>query len=157
MDTYLNLAPYPETGAALNAFSDYNLAILSNGDQAMLDRLVQNTGLARHFDSVLSVQDNQVNKPDPRADDLVQERLGVAPDNVLFVSSNGFDVAGAKAHGFQVAWIERVSASALHSEIAVRPVGPTTLFKALRMREEVFNLPSDHRVGALTDLVAILG
>ena len=33
--------------------------------------------------------------------------LGVAPEEVLFVSSNPWDACGAKAFGLKVAWIER--------------------------------------------------
>ena len=46
-------------------------------------------------------------KTDPRVYDLVGERLGVAPDEVSFQSSNRWDIAGATAYGFRTVWINR--------------------------------------------------
>jgi 2-haloacid dehalogenase len=37
----------------------------------------------------------------------VQEKYNVAKDEVLFVSSNGWDAAGATGYGFQTAWVNR--------------------------------------------------
>ena len=82
----------------------------------MLRALVRNSGLDRHLDAVISVDAKRAYKPDPRAYEPVQEQLGVPPDEVLFISSNGFDVAGAKSFGFKVARIERVTPAALQRE-----------------------------------------
>ena len=45
--------------------------------------------------------------------------LGIAASELLFVSSNGWDVAGAKAFGYQVAWCNRTGAP--EEELGVRP------------------------------------
>ncbi len=158
MDKYLHLDPYPEALSALDALKGRPRAILSNGNQAMLDALVRNTGLHDHLEQVISVETKQVFKPNPLAYDLVQETLGVAPARVLFVSSNSFDATAAKNYGFQVAWIERVTAPALHAEVAdAATIGPTTMFKLLRMREENFGMTADHTLTSLSDLTAIMG
>lgn len=157
MEKYLHLAPYPETKSALEALASRPRAILSNGNQEMLDALVANTGLAENLTQVISIDRKQVFKPNARAYDLVEEVLGVKPANVLFVSSNSFDATAAKHYGFQVAWIERVKADALRAEIASDPaVAPSTMFKILRMREEKFPYAADHYLSALTDLTGIL-
>ena len=80
-------------------------------------RLVRNSGLDRYLEAVISVDAKQTYKPDPRAYELVQERLGVPPEDVVFVTSNGFDVAGARSFGFKVVRIERVTPAALHQEL----------------------------------------
>lgn len=153
MDKYLHLDPYPETAEALDMLSDVPLAILSNGNQQMLDALVANTGLKDKLGAVISVESKRVFKPNARAYDLVQETLNVEPAEVLFVSSNSFDATAAKNYGFQVAWIERVTAKALHAELdGNAEPGPLTLFKMLRMREENFGFSADHYLSALTDL-----
>lgn len=158
MQKYLHLDPYPEAIAALQALQGRQRAILSNGNQPILDALVANTGLADHLEAVISVDQAGVFKPNPRAYDLVQARLGVSPDRVLFVSSNSFDATGAKNYGFQVAWIQRVTARALRDEIAAAgTVGPATMFKMLRLREEAFDLPADHYLASLADLARIVG
>src|SRR3569832_932472 len=99
--------------AALRAMKDRKLAILSNGSTAMLNALVRNTGLEGVLAATLSIDSTKMFKPSPDAYALVEARLGVKPADVLFVSSNPFDVSGAKAFGFQVAWIERVTVEAM--------------------------------------------
>jgi 2-haloacid dehalogenase len=51
-------------------------------------------------------------KPSPRVYGLALAALGLAAGDVLFVSSNAWDVAGAKAFGYQVAWCNRAGAPA---------------------------------------------
>ncbi|MDR6873873.1 2-haloacid dehalogenase [Bosea sp. BE125] len=156
-EAYNHLAPYPDSLAALDALAGKRLAILSNGSPAMLDALVRNSGLANRFEAVLSVDAAQVYKPDPRSYRLVEARMGVKPDEVVFVSSNGFDVAGAKHFGFKVARIARVSAAALHAEIAsTDPIPPKTLFKALRMQEERLGERPDWVIGSLGELPGVI-
>ena len=74
----------------------------------MLKRLVAQAGIGELLETVISVDEIGVYKPDPRGYAHVEKRLGLSRDEILFVSSNGFDIAGAKAHGFAVARIERV-------------------------------------------------
>jgi 2-haloacid dehalogenase len=144
MDNYLNLDPYPEAREALAALAGRRLAILSNGSPSMLEALVRNSGLERCFEAVISVDAARTYKPHPSCYALVGQALGVARDEVLFVSSNGFDVAGAKAFGFNVARIRRGG-------------GATPSFYAmLRGRAEELGHPPDHVVSSLTDLPQLL-
>ncbi|MBC7143376.1 MAG: HAD-IA family hydrolase, partial [Rhodobacteraceae bacterium] len=46
-------------------------------------------------------------KPDARVYRLVTARFGCPPDQVLFVSSNGWDAAAASGFGFRTAWVNR--------------------------------------------------
>jgi 2-haloacid dehalogenase len=39
--------------------------------------------------------------------DLVGQHFGTAPDEVLFVSSNGWDAAAGAHYGFRTAWVNR--------------------------------------------------
>jgi 2-haloacid dehalogenase len=73
----------------------------------MLDGAVQSAGIADVLDDSLSVQSVGIFKPDARVYDLVGARFGCAKDEVLFVSSNGWDAAGAAAYGFQTVWVNR--------------------------------------------------
>lgn len=153
---YDRLSPYPEAIQALIALKDHRLAILSNGSQAMLDALVRNSGLDRHLHAVISVDPKRAFKPDPRAYELVQERLGVQPPEVLFVTSNGFDVIGAKSFGFRVARIERVTPAALAAEMTGGSIGPAAMFRALRTQTEAVGYPPDAVVHSLLDLPGLL-
>ncbi|WP_428491568.1 haloacid dehalogenase type II [Rhodopila sp.] len=157
VDAYDTLSPYSETEQALRQLGQYRLAILSNGSPNMLDALVRNSGLARYFQAVISVDAKQAFKPDPRAYELVQERLGVRPQEVMFVSSNGFDVAGARGFGFKVARIERVTPAALRQELAAAQIGPAAMYRALRSQTEMLDLAPDAVVQSLLDLPGLLG
>jgi 2-haloacid dehalogenase len=160
VETYNTLSPYPEAAEALDGLSRYQRAILSNGSPDMLDALVRNSGLDRYLEAVISVDAKKTYKPDPRAYELVQERLGVAPDEVLFVSSNGFDVAGAKRFGFKVARIERVTPAALNAELTGGgPIGPGAMYRAQRTQIEALGHSPDavvHSLLALPELVRTL-
>ena len=70
-------------------------AILSNGSPPMLAAAVASAGIGSLLDDVLSVESVGVFKPDARVYGLVTERFGCARDEVLFVSSNGWDAAAA--------------------------------------------------------------
>jgi len=109
LDAWFRPEPFPDVPAALGALKELGvpLAILSNGSPAMLELALKHSGLLDLFDHVLSVDAVKRFKPDPAVYWLVEERMGVAPGETLFVSSNGFDVAGAKAFGFHVCWINR--------------------------------------------------
>lgn len=155
VEAYNTLVPYPEAQQALGELAQYRLAILSNGSPVMLDALVRNSGLDRYLEAVISVDARKAYKPDPRAYELIQERLGVEPDEVVFVSSNGFDVAGAKSFGFKVARIERVTPAALRQELTGgAPIGPATMFRALRTQTEALGFAPDAVVKSLLELPA---
>lgn len=156
MDKYLHLDPYPDALPALDGLKGAKRAILSNGNQEILDSLVQNTDLGSRLEAVISVDEKRVFKPNPAAYDLIGEKLDVAPDKVLFVSSNAFDACGARHYGLNVAWIERVTAEALRNELAGSIQDPATMFRTLRMRMEHFNLDPNYRLSSLAELPALV-
>ena len=70
--------------------------------------LAASTGLARHLDGILSVDDVDIYKPSPRVYQLAVDALKRPPVSIGFVSSNAWDAIGAKAFGFTVFWINRL-------------------------------------------------
>ena len=110
MDAYLTLACFPEVPAALGALAGRPRAILSNGAPTMLAAAVASSELGAHLDHVLSVDAVKAYKPSPAVYALGPRALGLEARDLLFVSSNAWDVAGAKAHGYQVAWCNRTGA-----------------------------------------------
>jgi 2-haloacid dehalogenase len=157
IEKYLHLDLYPDALATLSAIKDRKLAILSNGSPAMLDALVANSGLGHLLDATISIDAGKVFKPSPDAYSLIEARLAVKPKDVLFVSSNPWDVCGAKAFGLNVAWIERVTGEAMalacvESEL----VAPLTMFKALRTQMDELGVAPDYRIRSLSDLPKIM-
>lgn len=112
MDLYLELSAYPDATIALTALrrAKRPAAILSNGTPKMLATAVKSAGLDALIDSVLSVEEVGVYKPHPRVYQLAVDRLAVKPHRIVFVSSNGWDVAGASAFGFKAIWVNRAGA-----------------------------------------------
>ncbi|PKP75529.1 MAG: haloacid dehalogenase type II [Alphaproteobacteria bacterium HGW-Alphaproteobacteria-6] len=106
---YWELPAYPEVPAMLAALKAQGLAtaILSNGTPEMLAAAVRSAGIGDSLDAVLSVETIGVYKPDARVYGLVGAHFGTTPDQVLFVSSNGWDAAAAAGYGFRVAWANR--------------------------------------------------
>jgi 2-haloacid dehalogenase len=157
MDKYLHLDPYPDARSTLAVLAGYKRAILSNGSAAMLDALVNNTGFASMLDATLSVDAARVFKPSPRTYALVEAALGVKPNEVAFVSSNPFDVNGARSFGFKVAWIGRVTRAALVEETRnQRAIGPRTMFNATRLRPDPLGFDPDWTISALAELPPLL-
>jgi 2-haloacid dehalogenase len=156
MGKYLHLDLYPDAAAALAAMQGRKLAILSNGSPAMLDALVQSSGLDRVLDATISVGAQKIFKPRPDAYALIETRLGVAPHDVLFVSSNPWDACGAKAFGLKVAWIERVTPEAMALACIKNDVVPLTLFKAIRTQMDELGLEPDYRIRALGELPGLV-
>jgi 2-haloacid dehalogenase len=119
MDEYLHLAVFPEVEQALDSLSSKTLAILSNGSPDMLSKVVANAGLSGRFAQVISVDEVRIYKPSPRVYELAPVKLGIPKEKTGFVTSNYFDVAGAKTYGFYVYWVNRSGAPA--DVLGVRP------------------------------------
>jgi 2-haloacid dehalogenase len=153
MDKYLHLDLYPDAMAALAAMRGKKLAILSNGSTTMLNALVANSGLDRVLDATISIDAKKIFKPAPDAYALIESVLGVAPAEVMFISSNPWDACGAKAFGLNVAWIERVTPEAMALACAKSDlVAPLTMFKAIRTQMDEFGIEPDYRIHTLSEL-----
>jgi 2-haloacid dehalogenase len=107
-EAWLHPTPYPEVAAALPRLKEkYVLAILSNGSPKMLQTGLEQTGLRSHFRRVISADAVKLYKPSPKVYQLAPKHMQLNKSEILFVSSNSFDVVGAKNFGFKVCWINR--------------------------------------------------
>jgi 2-haloacid dehalogenase len=106
---YFSLDAYPEVPEVLAALRrrGFRTGILSNGSPDMLESAVASAGLGALLDAVLSVDAVRTFKASPRTYALVTAAFGLRPDEVAFVSSNRWDVAGAAAFGFRCVWVNR--------------------------------------------------
>ena len=123
---YWELTAYGEVPAMLMALKDagYNTGILSNGSPDMLDGAVSSAGLGDVLDTMISVEDIKVYKPDMAVYQMVLDRFECNADQVLFVSSNGWDVAGSAAFGFSTLWVNRAGEPQDRLENGPRWVAP---------------------------------
>lgn len=109
MNSYLCLNIYPDVMEALQNFRPYKLMILTNGNFEMIDRLLINTGLNKLIDEVISADTVKQFKPKTEVYQLAVDCCKANRDEILFVSSNAWDVAGSKSFGFTVGWINRLN------------------------------------------------
>jgi 2-haloacid dehalogenase len=119
MEEYKALSLYGEVHAFLAQHGDKRLAVLSNGSRDMLEPLIAGSAIHGQMTDIFSVDDIRKFKPSPAAYEYARQQLGLEPAEILFVSSNGWDIAGAKNIGFQTAWINRGGQA--HEELDSRP------------------------------------
>ncbi|MGH8683144.1 MAG: haloacid dehalogenase type II [Burkholderiales bacterium] len=131
---YRHLETFPEVTEALRKLGGIKLAILSNGAPAMLRDVVSNSGLGELIPDVLSVDELRIYKPAPQVYRLAVDRLGAPAQAIGFVSSNGWDAAGAKSFGFRTFWVNRAGAP----------------------RDGLGSAP-DHELASLAELPALVG
>jgi 2-haloacid dehalogenase len=120
LDAYRVLDAFADAAAVLRTLKarGHRTAILSNGSPAMLATAVDAAGLGADLDAVLSVDAVRMYKPRPEVYRLVTAQFGVQPAEVMFVSSNRWDVMGATAFGFRAAWVNRGRAPDEYADLA---------------------------------------
>jgi 2-haloacid dehalogenase len=123
---YLELDAYPEAAGVLAALQTKGLktAILSNGNSHMLDAVTGHAGLADKLDAVISVDAIRIYKPSPAVYQMAVDQLTCPAQNICFMSSNAWDVAGAANFGFQVLWVNRFGQTA--ERLPGKPAGEIT-------------------------------
>lgn len=109
MRQYARLSPFPENLAVLTSLKNAGLitAILSNGSPDMLEMAVTNAGMQDLLDHSISVDPIRLFKTSPESYGLVQKCMPLEKDEILFVSSNGWDALGASWFGFTTLWVNR--------------------------------------------------
>ena len=88
----------------------YKTGILSNGSKKMLESAVKNANISGLLDEVISVEECKVYKPSHKVYDLVEIKMGIKKEQVLFFSSNAWDMHAASNYGFNTIWVNRVNA-----------------------------------------------
>ena len=108
LDHYNRLDVYPEVANALQELKTrFTLAILSNANPELLQKAVAHNEIDQHLTAIFSVDSLQKFKPRPEVYALPANGLQISMEQIAFVSSNTWDVAGAKSAGLKVIWIQR--------------------------------------------------
>jgi 2-haloacid dehalogenase len=110
MQAYLVPSAFSDVRTVVERLKSTPLAILSNGSPKMLESAVRHNGLESCFAAVISVDRVKTYKPSPLVYALAPEILHLPAKEILFVSSNSWDAAGAKAFGYRVCWCNRSAA-----------------------------------------------
>src|SRR5258706_1262084 len=161
MDEYACLSAFPDAVPVLRLLRDrtmpaapatgavggrLGLAILSNGNPQMLDIAVKSSGMTGLFDHVLSVDAVRAYKPAPATYALGTQAFGVTPREIVFVSSNGWDAAGATWFGFTTVLGKPLPAPA--PELSAKPhAPPADLADLPAFLDSLLPLPPDKSSG----------
>lgn len=82
-------------------------AILSNGTLEMLEAGAKNSNVYPHLDAIISVDSIGIYKPAPQVYQFALDSLNLKKEEVLFLSSNQWDIAGATQFGLATVWINK--------------------------------------------------
>jgi 2-haloacid dehalogenase len=106
---YRRLPAFPEAAAGLERIhrAGHRMVAFSNGEAAVVRAVLSNADLLPMLEDVVSVDEVKVYKPAPSVYRHLAARLGTAVTDTWLVSSNPFDVIGAKAAGLRAAWVCR--------------------------------------------------
>ncbi len=108
LTAYRSLPVFPDVRDALDKLmAKYRLAVLSNANLELLNAGLDHNEIAGCFEAVCSASDVRIYKPSPRVYESVEQELQLDRAEILFVSSNTWDISGAKSHGLRVTWLKR--------------------------------------------------
>ena len=101
---------FPDVAESLAALRQaqggrFTLAVLSNGDLAVLERIVSTLGIPVH--RTISVEQAGCYKPDLRVYRRAAELLDTETGGILHVAAHAWDIRAAQAAGMQGAYIDR--------------------------------------------------
>jgi 2-haloacid dehalogenase len=106
IDRYQQLEAFPDARAGLTHLKDRGFALVafSNGVAGTLRRLLAHAGLMPLLEGIISVDELKTFKPDPRVYAYLADQLKHPKSETWLISSNSFDVIGAKSAGLRSAF-----------------------------------------------------
>ena len=109
LNLYKILSTYPEVKKTLEELKrkNFKLAILSNGTPDLLNQLVKSNSLEEFFDDIFSIETVGIYKPNADVYNIPIKKYNILKNEVLFLSSNTWDVSGGGNFGYKSIWINR--------------------------------------------------
>jgi len=109
LDQYLRLPVYPDVQAALDELEarKFKIVACTNGTEHAVRELLDRAGILAKFSGIISVDPIRTFKPDPAVYEYLAAQVHAQKETVCLISSNPFDVIGAKACGLQTVWVQR--------------------------------------------------
>ena len=108
---YSALPAFDDVAASLSQLkgANFRLYAFSNGSATAVDTLLSNAGIRTFFEGVVSCDEIQSFKPNPSVYRHFLAQTNTSLDRAWLVSSNSFDVIGARSAGMNAAWVKRSS------------------------------------------------
>ena len=109
LEQYLRLPAYPDVAAALEELEarGFKIVACSNGTEHAVRALLERAGVLARFGGIVSVDPIRTFKPDPAVYEYLAAQEHAEKQMVCLISSNPFDVIGAKSCGLRTAWVQR--------------------------------------------------
>jgi len=109
LNLYKILSTYPEVKKTLEELKrkNFKLAILSNGTPDLLNQLVKSNSLQEFFDDIFSIETVGIYKPNADVYNIPIKKYNILKNEVLFLSSNTWDVSGGGNFGYKSIWVNR--------------------------------------------------
>jgi len=109
LDTYRRLPAFADAFEGLTQLAEagHRLVAFSNGVAATLKGLLTHARLMPPLTDVVSVDEVRTYKPSPVVYQHLVTRGGQSAERTWLVSSNAWDVLGAKSAGLKAAWVRR--------------------------------------------------
>jgi 2-haloacid dehalogenase len=109
LEQYLQLPAFPDVPEALEQLEarGFKMVACSNGTEHAVRGLLERAGVMARFSGIISVDPIRTFKPDPAVYEHLAAQVGAKKETVCLVSTNPFDVIGAKACGLRAAWVQR--------------------------------------------------
>lgn len=137
MGQYAKLSAFPECQSTLSQIKQAGIAtaVLSNGNHAMLSEALQANQLGTLLDKIISVDEVRQFKVSPASYGLLTSHFDCAPSEILFVSSNAWDVIGAGWYGLTTFWVNR-------QNLPFEEIGPKPTYTGANLSDVLAALPA---------------
>ena len=104
-----NAVAFPETVPMLNRLRamGYKTGLITNGYPYLQYAKVDMLGLRDCFDEIIVTGDYGIHKPDSRIFDIMRDKLGLSPEEMVYVGDNPInDIEGARGAGWKTVWMK---------------------------------------------------
>lgn len=109
LDGYRKLPAFPDVSGGLERAqaAGFRLYAFSNGLASNVESVLNHAGVRKYFLDIVSVDEVRSFKPDPEVYHHFLQRAESSAEKSWLISSNPFDVTGARAVGMQAIWVQR--------------------------------------------------
>lgn len=121
LESYKTLPAFDDVEIGLSQLKErYQLVAFSNGEKESVEKLLNNANISKYFDDTITADEIQTFKPNPDIYQHLLNRTDSTANQTWLISSNPFDVIGAKSFGMNAAWVKR-SNSAVYDPWDIEP------------------------------------
>ncbi len=109
LSTYDELAVFEDAVPGMERLREmgYDLYVVSNGSEEMLETLVDHVGIGDLIEGTVSADEVGTFKPEPALYRHAASEIGAPIEEITFVAAGWWDVPGAIHAGMQGVWIDR--------------------------------------------------